>query len=292
MINIYEQVSRNKFQSGLILLFFSLFILAINYLIVLLFELPPQYLLAGLLITTFSSLGSFFYGDQIILSLNKAKPASRKEYFNYYTVTENLSLGAQIPTPKIYVIQDPSPNAFASGRDPDHAIICVTTGLLSQLNRSQLEAVIAHEISHIKNYDIRLMMIVSVLVGTLSSLIYSLRFFRSSDNNERRQSGIFAIFGLLLIILSPLIAKIIQLAISRRREYLADASAVKLTKQVQPLIEALTIISSSQIKNTTASHSSASLYISNPFKNIKAETLFSTHPPIEKRIEELSKMSF
>jgi len=220
MVNIYQQVARNKFQSAVIITVFSLFITLVTYLIVYTLELPTIYLFLGLFFSLLSSLGSYFYGDQIILTLNKAKLANRKEFFNFYTVTENLCLGSQLPIPKIYVIDDPSPNAFATGRNPEHAVICATTGLLSKLNRSQLEAVISHELSHIRNYDIRLMMIVSILIGTLYSLINYFRFsnFSRRDRQNKQESGPLAIIGLVLIIFSPIIAKLIQLAISRRRE--------------------------------------------------------------------------
>jgi heat shock protein HtpX len=190
--------------------------------------------------------------------------------------------------PRIYVINDPSPNAFATGRDPQHAVICATTGLLQKLNRSQLEAVVAHELSHIKNYDIRLMMIVSVLIGSLTVLTHTLRFRDSSDRDNNR-SAVLMIIGLIMIIFSPLIAKLIQLAISRSREYLADASAIKLTHFPQGLVEALTIISSDPSPSKTANPATASLYISNPFKD-RFSNLFSTHPPIKSRIEALQKM--
>jgi len=240
--------------------------------------------------STASGLVSFFHGDKIILSLNRARPANRKEFFNFYTVTENLATANQTPVPQIYVIDSPALNAFATGRDPDHATICVTTGLLSKLNRTQLEAVIAHELSHIKNYDIRLMMIVSILVGSLSILIRTTSRRSSSSNRKNNLSGIFALIGIVLLIFSPLIAKLIQLAISRRREYLADASAVKLTRQPQGLISALQIISQDPNILHSASTATASLYIANPFKKNKIASLFSTHPPIENRIAALQQM--
>jgi heat shock protein HtpX len=288
MSNVYNQVSGNKTRSFIVFAFFIIFIFLIAYLFTYLFELGPEFLFFALIFSLLSSFASYFYGDKIVLSLNHAKPASRKEFFNFYTVTENLSLANQTPMPKIYVIEDPSPNAFATGRDPNHAVVCATTGLLQKLNRSQLEAVVAHELSHIKNYDIRLMMIVSVLIGSLTILTNTLRF-RSSSDRDNRSSSVLMVIGLILIIFSPIIAKLIQLAISRSREYLADASAVKLTRFPQGLIEALTIISSDSTPSKTASSATASLYISNPFKD-GLSTLFSTHPPIKDRINALQKM--
>lgn len=288
MNNIYQQVSSNKNRSSIVIVFFVIFIFLIAYLFYYLFNLGPEFIVFAIIFSLISSFASYFYGDKIVLSLNHAKPASRKEFFNFYTVTENLSLANQTPMPKIYVINDPSPNAFATGRDPNHAVICATTGLLQKLNRTQLEAVVAHELSHIKNYDIRLMMIVSVLIGSITLLTNSLRF-RGSSDRDHRSSSILMIIGLLLIIFSPIIAKLIQLAISRSREYLADASAVKLTRFPQGLIEALTIISSDPSPSKTASSATASLYISNPFKD-SFSNLFSTHPPTKSRIEALQKM--
>ena len=237
---------------------------------------------------------SYFWGDKIVVGLNNAKPVNRKDFFDFYTVTENLSIANGTPVPKIYVIDSPAMNAFATGRDPEHALVCATTGLLGKLNRTELEAVIAHELSHIKNYDIRLMMIVSILIGTLSILINtatraSLFGGRHRDNNDNN-NGIFAIIGLILIIFAPIIAQLIQLAISRRREFLADASGIKLTRQPQGLIDALKKISQDSNKLETASTATASLYINNPFKGNKIASLFSTHPPIEDRIAALNKM--
>lgn len=291
MLNVYEQVSRNKIRSGLIITFFVVFILLITYLIIYAFNLDNSLFIIAILFATGSSFSSFFWGDKMVIALNHARPATKKEFFNFYTVVENLSIANQTPVPKIYVVDSPAPNAFASGRDPQHAIVCATTGLLSKLTRTELEAVVAHELSHIKNYDIRLMTIVSILVGTLSILInfaFRTSFGRSRNNNSKNR--VLVIVGLVLIIFAPIISKIIQLAISRRREYLADASAVKLTRQPQGLIDALSKISKSSIKLETASTATASLYISNPFKGNKVASLFSTHPPIGERIKTLQKM--
>lgn len=292
MINVYEQVSRNKIRSSIIIALFTVFILAVTYLIVYSFNLSNAYLFIALIFSIGSSLGSYFYGDKIVLALNQARPASREEFFNFYTVTENLCIGAGMPLPKIYVIDSPAMNAFATGRDPEHAVVCATTGLLQKLNRSEVEAVIAHELSHVQNYDIRLMMIVSILIGTLSILINMTTnsFFFGRDRDDDNKSPIFAIIGIILIIFAPLIAQLVQLAISRRREYLADASGVKLTRQPQSLIDALLKISGDDNHLASASTATASLYISNPFKGNKVASLFSTHPPIEDRVKALQSM--
>lgn len=293
MVNVYEQITNNKIRSGIIISLFVLFISLAVYLISYSLNLDSSLLVIAIIFSLISSFSSYFWGDKIVLSLNRARPATRKEFFDFYTVTENLSLANQTPTPKIYVIDSPAMNAFATGRDPDHAVVCATTGLLEKLNRSELEAVIAHELSHIKNYDIRLMTIVSVLIGTLSILInmaYRSSFFRDSRDNDDNNGGVLAIISFILIIFAPLIAQLIQLAISRRREYFADASAVKLTRQPQGLINALKKLSLDDQKLETASTATASLYITNPFKGNKIASMFSTHPPIEDRIKALEEM--
>jgi len=293
MINVYEQVARNKLRSSLIVGLFIGFILAAVYLISRAFGYGNDFMVFALVISCGMSGVSYFWGDQIVVGLNNAKPASRKEYFDFYTVTENLSMANGTPMPKIYVINSPAMNAFATGRDPKHSLVCATTGLLEKLNRTELEAVIAHELSHIKNYDILLMMIVSILIGTLSIIINSatrLSFLGGRDNDSDNNNPIVTVIGIILIIFAPIIAQLIQLAISRRREFLADASAVKLTRQPQGLIDALKKISQDSNKLETASTATASLYINNPFKGNKVASLFSTHPPIEARITALNKM--
>lgn len=292
MINIYEQIASNKRRSIFIVTGFVAFISLIAYFIGSYFSSQEIFPIAiGLSLIT--SLGGYFFGDQIALGLNSAKPAKRQDFFDFYTVTENLSIAAQIPTPKIYVIDSPSPNAFATGRDPNHAYICATTGLLEKLNRTELEGVIAHELSHIRNYDIRLMTLVSVLIGSLSILInmtYNGRRYHQNDNDNRPSNPIAMVIGLLLIILAPIIAQLIQLAISRQREFLADASAIMITRQPGGLINALKKIAADHNRFQNASTATATLYIHNPFKGNKISSLFSTHPPIEKRIEALEKM--
>jgi heat shock protein HtpX len=293
MKSIYDQINENKIRSATIISLFIAFIFGVSYFITIAFNLNNSLLFVAIAFSLISSLVGYFKGDQIVLALNKARPVRRDEFFNFYTIVENLSIANQTPAPNIYVIDSESLNAFASGRDPKHAIICATTGLLKKLNRTELEGVIAHELSHIKNYDIRLMTLVSILVGTLTILINTATrstFFRRDDNNNRNNNGILTLIGFILIIFSPLIAQIIQLAISRRREYFADASAIKLTRQPQGLIDALKKISNDDSVFETASTATASLYISNPFKGNKLTNMFSTHPPIEDRIKVLQEM--
>jgi heat shock protein HtpX len=225
----------------------------------------------------------------------KAKPASREEYFDFYTVTENLAIAAGIPKPRLYVVQDKAPNAFATGRDPKHAVVCATSGLLSRLDRGELEGVIAHELAHIKNYDILLMSIVSVLVGTIALVTeWILRIMLRKGVKSRNKNPILLILLILALILSPIAAQLIRFAVSRRREFLADASGALLTRNPAGLASALEKIAKYTQGVDSATTSTAHLFISNPLPREKAanwfQNLFSTHPPIEERIKLLRAM--
>jgi heat shock protein HtpX len=276
-----------------ILIFSSFFFLLGKY-----FDSPWGYFFLGFFISLASSIGSYFYGDKLVLLTTGAQPANKRQFFDFYTVTENLALAAGLPKPKLYVINDPSLNAFATGRDPKHAVVCVTTGLLQMMNRTELEGIIAHEISHVKNYDILLASIVAVLVGTLSLIsdwiIRHIWWNRGSNNDERsNRNPIFFILFLIALILTPIIAAIIQLAISRKREYLADASGVLLTRYPEGLVRALEKLNNNTQPLRRVASSTAHLFIDNPFKKKNASfffNLFSTHPPIEERIRILKNM--
>jgi heat shock protein HtpX len=235
------------------------------------------------------------------LGISGARPADRKRDFDFFTVAENIAIGEGLPKPKLYVIPDPSPNAFATGRDPEHAAICATSGLLEKLDRTELEGVVAHEMTHVKNFDTRLMAVVSVMVGLVALL--GDWFTRSMIWGGRRRSDdeggvgtIFLVLGIIFAILSPIIGTLIQLAISRRREYMADAGSVEITRQPQGLISALEKISADPIPLTHANKATAHLYISNPFKKSGHgqagwfANLFNTHPPIPDRINALKAM--
>lgn len=293
MLNVYEQISDNKLRSNLVVGGFILFVIFAAYALSYAFNIEGVLPLA-IGFSVISSLVSYFAGDKIVLSLNGAKPADRKQHFDFYTATENLAISAGLPKPKIYVIDSPAMNAFATGRDPQNAVVCATTGLIKKLDRTELEGVIAHELSHIKNYDIRLMTMVSVLIGTLSILInmtqHSLYFGGGRDRDDNRSGNALAIIGFIMIIFAPIIAQLIQLAISRRREYLADASSVMMTRQPSGLISALKKLASDRNPQTFASTATAPLYITNPFKGNKLASLFSTHPPLEDRIKKLEEM--
>lgn len=304
MINIYEQVDSNKRKSFIIMVLFVLFITGVVYLFDKALGYGPGFIGLALIFSGFASLASYYWGDKIILTLSGARPADRKKDFQFYTVTENLCLAAQIPMPKLYVIEDSAPNAFATGRDPKHAVVCATTGLLDKLNRTELEGVVGHELTHVVNYDIRLMAIVSILIGTVALL--SDWFMRSlwrggggrRNNDGERGNGqaIMMAVAILAAILAPLIGQLIQLAISRRREFLADAGSIMLTRQPNGLIAALEKISSDPEPLEAANKATAHLYIVNPFKEKGHQMvswfsrLFNTHPLVQDRIKALEAM--
>lgn len=302
MQNVYEQVDANKRKSFLLMLLFSVVIIAIGWAITVVYNYDSSYLIFALLLSGGSSLTSFYFSDKIVLALTGAKELDPRQFPRYASAVENMARVAGVPQPKAYVIDSLALNAFATGRDPKHAAVAVTRGLLEKLDRTELEGVLAHEISHIKNFDTRLMTIVAVLVGSIAILLdwsWRLRWLGGGRRDNNRNSGgsaIFLIIGLVLIILAPIIANLIKFAISRRREYLADASGVKLTRQPSGLISALNKISSSSVPLETASSATAHLFISNPLKNRQdisrsLSNLFSTHPPIEERIRALEAMA-
>lgn len=294
-MSVYSQIAQNKSKTFFIILIFITLFTGFFYLVGKFFDSPSYYLFFGLIISSFSSLGSYFFSDKIVLFTTGARPASKKEFFDFYTTTENLTIASGLPMPKLYVIDDPSPNAFATGRDQKHAVICATTGLLKNLDRSDIEGVIAHELSHIKNYDILVSSIVAVLVGTLgivSDWIMRSFWWRERDDNESR-SPIFGLLFIIVLIITPIVATLIQLAISRKREFLADASGVLITRNPAGLASALEKIASyPSMRNV--SPSTAHLFIANPFKKKSQSSwllnLFSTHPPIEERIKILRSM--
>jgi heat shock protein HtpX len=251
-------------------------------------------LYGAVLLSLLMNVTSYWYSDTIALAVSGAKSVSREEYFDLYTVTENLCITAGIPMPKVYVINDPAPNAFATGRNPKHASIAVTSGLLESLSRVELEGVVAHELAHIKNYDILLSTAVVVLVGFLSLLSdFFLRSMRFRGRDNDRGNVIFLMVGIVLAILSPIAGVIIQLAISRKREFVADATGALLTRYPEGLASALEKISSYTSTMRITHRATAHLFISSPLGGISKNTtgwfsrLFMTHPPIEDRIAAL-----
>jgi heat shock protein HtpX len=308
MLNVYESVDANKRRSNIVILCFVLFVLFSAVIIAKGLGYYYGYQTSGfeltglaLVISGVMSFASYYYSDRIILGLSGAKPADRKHDFQFYTVAENLSLGAGAPMPQLYVIEDTAMNAFATGRDPEHAVICATSGLLDSLSRTELEGVIGHEMSHITNYDTRLMSIVTVLVGIVTLLgdwlLRASWFGRGERSRENNGAGpIFLALGFLLALLSPIIARLIQLAISRHREFLADASSAKLTRQPSGLISALEKLAADSEPLEAANKATAHLYIVNPLKNRHDaigwfSNFFNTHPPVEDRIKALQQMA-
>lgn len=294
----YQLVASNKKKSVAVVAGFALFIAASAYVFSLAMDMGLSGVGFALIMAGVMSFFSYYYSDKLILTISGARPAKRDEFFDFYTVTENIASSQQLPLPKLYVIEDSAPNAFATGRNPEHAVVCATTGLLSKLNRSEIEGVVAHELAHIKNYDMLLMSLVTIMVGFVALLAdFFLRFSllggSKRDRSDDKSQAIFLAIGLVLALLSPLIAQLIQLAISRRREYLADASAVAMTKNPQGLINALQKIALDRDPLEAANKATAHLYISNPLKNHHDSIgwfagLFNTHPPVEDRVKALS----
>jgi heat shock protein HtpX len=241
MLNIYEQIDSNKRRSWLIIAFFTLFMIGFGYFFTYIYGYDYSFMIIALVISGLGSYISYYNSDKIALSLAGAHPVTRKTHPQYSNITENLAQVAGIPAPKIHVIKSPALNAFATGRDPQHAAIAVTQGLLDRLSRTELEGVIAHELSHIKNYDTRLMTIVAILVGSIAMILdwsWRLSWHNDSRDSDSRGNAIVLVIGLLFIILAPIIASLIQMAISRRREFYADASAAHITRQPSGLVSA------------------------------------------------------
>lgn len=300
---MYEQISRNKWKSVALIVFFMGFIFLLTWF----FEYVTGWGKGGLVLAVIVAMGmaavGYYQSDRIVLGISRARPVTKEEYPYLYNVVEGLAIAAGIPTPKCYVIEDTAPNAFATGRKPETAVICVTTGILQKLNRVELEGVIAHEMSHIKNFDIRLQTLVVVMAGVVALLSdWMLRSFWWGGGRRRSRSkggaagaeGILVLVGLALAVLAPIFATIIQLAVSRKREFLADASGAMLTRYPAGLASALRKISADTEPLEAANKATAHLYIVNPLKNIRGgggiNRLFSTHPPIEERIAALEKM--
>lgn len=274
---------------------FFLIIIGLGWSFSYIFE-SPEILFFAVVFSIVMNIGSYWYSDKIVIALSGAKPASKEDYFDYWTVTENLSITAGLPMPKLYVIHDSAPNAFATGRNKEHAAIAATTGLLSMMNRVELEGVIAHELSHIGNKDILLQTIVVVLVGFVTLLSdFFLRmslYGRGGGDRDNRAQIFVVIAGFALALLSPIIATLIQLAISRKREFLADSSGALLTRYPEGLASALQKIAHYSGAMKRANHATAHLYIANPFGGEKSGTsfltkIFMTHPPVEERINAL-----
>ncbi len=299
----YDLVASNKNKSLIIITLFMTFIVGTVYVMSVGFGYGLDMVGIALILSGIMSFASYWWSDKIILGMSGARPATREEFFDFYTVTENIVLGQRMPMPKLYVIDDTAMNAFATGRDPEHAVVCATTGLLSRLTRAEIEGVVAHELSHVQNYDIRLMSVVTILVGfvaLLSDWMLRMSFYgggkRDKDNGGGQLQAILVVAGIVLALLSPIIAQLIQLAISRRREFLADATGVGMTKNPEGLVSALKKISHDHEPLEAANKATAHLYFSDPLKNVHGAvgtfaSLFQTHPPVLERINALRKIA-
>jgi heat shock protein HtpX len=300
-MNIYSAISANKNKTWLIMLLFVLIITTIVYVFSKALGYGIGFAGIALVLAGITSVGSYYYSDKIVLATSGAREIHKHDHPELFRIIENLCIASGLPMPRVYIINDPSPNAFATGRDPKHAVVCVTTGILDLLDKAELEGVISHELSHIKNYDIRLMGIVAILVGfvaILSNLFTNQLWFGGFRSREERSGGgiqnIFLIVGIILAILSPIAATLIQLAISRKREFLADASGALLTRYPDGLASALEKLANNRQTLKTANNATAHLFIVNPFKGKEAKqmfvSLFETHPPLEERIKILRSM--
>lgn len=295
---ILKAVRDNKIHTYFIILGFFLVISLIIYFICYYLNLGVFSVIIALGVSIATSIISYYNCDKMVLAINGARPATEEQDKLLSSVLDGLCIASGLPRPKLYVINDPSPNAFATGRNPEHAVVCVTTGLLEIMDKYELEGVLAHELSHIKNYDILLSTIVSVFVGFVVIVSdFTLRFGfwgkRSNDNDSRSSLDIILfIVGLIFLILSPLFTKLIQLAISRKREYLADATAVEFTRNPNGLISALKKLQTDTTTMKNVSKATAHMYINEPDKKQREKTnLFSTHPPISERIARLEHIN-
>lgn len=302
-MNIYSNISQNKWKTLIIMVLFVIFVSTIAFVFAgALGESPLVFTGIALVFSGLMSLGSYYYSDRLVLATTGAQNITEKENPSLYHIVENLTIASGVPMPKLYVINDSSPNAFATGRDPKNAAVAVTTGLIEKLNKAELEGVIAHELSHVKNFDTRLMAITAVLVGSIAILadLFMRNLWwggmrkRDDNDSDARWQLILLIAGIVLAILSPIIATLIQLAVSRKREFLADASGVLLTRYPEGLASALEKISADPKSMRTASNATAHLFIVNPFKKQELSkwlmNLFNTHPPAEERIKILRSM--
>lgn len=291
---MFEDIKRNKIKTGLIISIFIILITLIVYYICMAFDLGTVSIVIALAVSIISAWASYYNCDKIVLSMNNARPATEEEYKKLNNILDGLMVSSGLEfRPRLYVVEDSQPNAFATGRNPEHSVICVTSALLDRLNYYELEGVLAHELSHIVNYDIRLSAIVTVMVGLIVMLsdMFTRNFIFRRRNNDKEGNGnaILMILGLICLIISPIFAKLLQLAVSRRREYLADSTAVQFTRNPDGLISALEKISSDPNELRTASNATAHMYISEPFRK-KSSSWLSTHPPIEERIEALKNI--
>ena len=291
---MFEIVDKNKFKTKIIVFFFFLLVAGVIYAFCELsglglgiFTVP-----LALIIAIASTFGSYYYSDKIILGISRARPAGHVEDKMLRNSLEGLCLAAGMPIPRLYIIEDSAPNAFATGRNPENAVVCVTTGLLEKLDSYELEAVLGHELAHIKNYDILLSAVATVMVGIITLLAdWFFRIgFRSRSNSRNSLSPIIAIVGIVLMIFAPLIAQIMRFALSRNREYLADAMSIEFCRNPDALVRALEKLTRDKEPLEAANKATANMYIVSPFKGSFTAELFSTHPPMDKRIDAIKSI--
>lgn len=298
----YTQISANRVKMFFIMAFFAFFVVGVAYIfsLALGYSGPTALGFVGifLIISGLINLASYYYSDRLVMAISHARPIQKKDNPQLFRIVENLCIAQGLPTPKIYIINEPVPNAFATGRNPQNAAIAVTTGLLERLDKLELEGVIAHELSHVKNYDTRVMTIVVILVGLvalLSDIFIRSLWFGGARRSRNQSHGIFLVIGIIAAILAPIAAQLIRLAVSRKREYLADASGALLTRHPDGLADALEKISTYHEPVRHASAATAHLYIANPLGSKKDAAnwfanLFNTHPPIAERVKTLRTM--
>lgn len=289
---IFDQIESNIHKSWVLIGLFIVIVIALGYLVGRLLYLGPVGVVIAALLAIGSAWASYYYSDQIILATSGAREVSPEENAFLHNTVEGLAIAAQIPKPRVYMIDDPAPNAFATGRDPQHAAIAVTKGLLDKMDRQELEGVLAHEMSHIEDFDIRFTTLVVVLVGTialLSDFFWRGALWGGRKNRDGDGGGYLMIVGIVLAILAPIIAQLIQLAVSRQREYLADMNGARLTRNPEGLASALTKLEADTEALSVANKATAHLYIVNPLHDVGGwlNGLFDTHPPIEERIRRL-----
>lgn len=296
MATIYNQADKNIRLTWVYIMGFLIFIITVGYVFASAMN-NSLILVIAVLFSTLMSFASYWWSDKIVLSMSGAKEVSHENAREIYHIVENLCITAGLPVPKIYIINDASPNAFATGRDAEHAVICLTTGIIEKLDKTELEGVIAHELSHIGNRDILLSTVIVVLVGFVALMAGWFRnwtFWGGGRRGNDQEGGQFAtimlIIGILLSILAPIAAMLIQLAISRKREFLADADGALLTRYPEGLARALEKISADPRPLAAANQATAHLFITNPFRGKNVAKLFMTHPPIEERVKALRGM--
>jgi len=297
MATLYTHADSNIRKTWFLITLFLIFIIALGWLLSYLLD-NTFFLILAVVLSTVQAFASYWYSDKIVLAMTGAHEVEKSDNPELYRIVENLAIAAGLPLPRIYILEEPQPNAFATGRDPEHAVVAVTRGLLEKLDRAELEGVIAHELSHIGNKDMLLDSALVVLVGVvslLSRMFLRFSYFggsrRRRDSRESRKGSILMLLGIVGAVLAPLVALLIRMAVSRKREFLADAEGALLTRYPEGLAQALEKIASDPSKISRLQHSTAHLYISNPFRQENwLANMFSTHPPVEERVKALRGM--